>query len=116
MIAGRRIQGTATLGPGLCALLNFAAEQTRDLVDVLIATSGEANHDDVGLVQFPGGFEDVGDGMGGFHGGNDAFVGCERLKSFQSFRVGGALVGDAAAVLPVAVFRADAGIVETRRD
>ena len=101
---------------GLTGGLNLSAEQSGDFVDILIAASREANHNDVGFVSLPCRFEDMGDRMGGFHGGDDPLISGKCLKGVEGFGVRSALVGDAARVLPVTVLRTDSWVVEPRGD
>src|SRR4051794_30869900 len=51
-----------------------------------------------------------------FEGGEDAFGFGEELEGVEGFGVGDTGVGDALVVLPVAVFGADAGVVEAGGD
>ena len=54
--------------------------------------------------------------MARLQGGQDAFEPGQRVVGVEGLGVGDALVADPAAVFPVAVLGADAGIVETGRD
>ena len=64
------------------------------------------------LRQLWGNLGGVGDGVRGFEGGEDSFELGEHLKRVECLVVGDADVFDAAGVLPVRVFGADAGIIE----
>lgn len=63
-----------------------------------------------------GGGHGLGDGVAGFDGGEDAFGFGEGLEGVECGGVADLGVLDAAGVVPVAVFGADAGVVEAGGD
>src|SRR5262245_19989630 len=91
----------------------MGSSQTRDLGRVLIATAGEAHDEVLVFGHLPGELHGVEDRVRAFHGGEDAFALGQGVEAGESVAVFAAGVGDAAGVFPVAVFGADAGIVET---
>ena len=95
---------------------NLFAQQPRDFVDVFVASAGEADHDDVVLAALAGGLEGLSDRVRAFDGGQNAFELCQRLERGESFVVADVDVAHSAGVFPVAVLRADAGIVEASGD
>ena len=95
---------------------NVFPQQPRDFVDVFVASAGEADHDDVVLAPLAGGLERLSDRVRAFDGGQDAFELRQRLKSGESFVVADVDVAHSAGVFPIAVLRADAGIVEAGGD
>ena len=58
----------------------------------------------------------MGDGMGGFEGGDDAFHFGQRAEGREGFGVGGVVVIDAAGIAVVAVLGPDGGVVEAGGD
>ena len=92
------------------------AAEPGDLVGVLVAPAGEADDDDR-VARAAGGLLDgLGHGVARFQGGEDAFELGEGVIGLERLGVGDALVADPAAVFPVAVLGADAGVVEPGRD
>src|SRR4051794_40648906 len=118
---GRRIADIAAADmthPGLGAAVEAGTlrasrpDQPRDLLAVLVAAAGEVDEEDLVLAESRGELGGVGDRVGGFERGDDPLELREELEAIERLGVGDADVLDAAAVLPVRVLRADAGVIE----
>ncbi len=86
-----------------------------DEIDVFVAAAAEVDEDGlegVGLGQFAG----VGDGMGAFEGGDDAFAAAQFKKGVDRFIIGNVFVMDAFHVVEHGMLWADAGVVESAGD
>jgi len=59
--------------------------QVRHLTDVLVAAAGEIDDDELVLGQAGAAFEERGDGVGAFEGGNDPFEPRELLNAFSAW-------------------------------
>ncbi len=86
------------------------------LGDVLISTAGEVGDNDLVFGHGGGAFDDFGDGVGGFEGGDDAFELGEAEEGVEGIGVGGVGVFRAVLVTEPGVFGADGGVVESSRD
>lgn len=86
------------------------------MLDVFVAAAGEVDDDEVVGAHVAGDFRDVGEGVGAFEGGDDAFGVGEFAEGGEGFVVGGVDVFGAANVLEVGVLRADGGVVESGAD
>ncbi len=103
-----------------CGLVNgtglFGAEEAGDFHAVFVAASGEIDDEDLFLGHGFGEIEGVGDGVGGFEGGDDAFALGGDLQSGEGLLIRDGIVLNAAGVFPIGVFGADAGVIETGGD
>ena len=86
-----------------------------DVVNVFVAASGTGGEDGaVGMFFSP--FDGIGDGVGTFESGDNAFVTGEHEESLNGFFVAGGDVVDASEVMPEGVFGTDSLIVKTAGD
>src|ERR1017187_7374073 len=95
---------------------NRLTAEPRDFVRVFVAAAGEANDQDLAWPQAAGFLERLGHGMTGLERGEDTFLAGGQVVGLERFGVGDGFVTGPADFFPVAVFGADAGIVEARRD
>lgn len=58
----------------------------------------------------------MGDGVGGFECGEDAFLGGEGFEGFEGFVISCGDVLNTSGIFPIGVFRTDAGVVESGGD
>ncbi|MFM1944508.1 MAG: hypothetical protein RI897_3490 [Verrucomicrobiota bacterium] len=84
--------------------------------DVFITAAGEVSDDELVLGHGGGAFDDFGDGVGGFEGGDDAFELGEFEEGLDGVGVGGVGVFSAVLVTEPGVFGADGGVVESGGD
>src|SRR5207249_2268695 len=79
------------------ANLRFARiDQPGDFLAVFVASAGEVDDEDLVLAHFGGDLAGVGEGVGGFQGGEDSFESRDLLEGFDGFGIGGADVFDSA--------------------
>src|SRR5262245_45526275 len=90
--------------------------QPGHLRTILVPAAREAQNDHVRLRPDRSDLHRLDDCVGRFQGGDDPLQPAADTEAFQGPGVVYARVPDAALVLPVAVLRADAGIVEPGRD
>ena len=94
----------------------FLTCQSSDLVDVFVATTREANNDDVARFTLLRSFECVGDRMRSFQGWQYPFGSRDILHGLKRPLVADVDVADSTRVFPVRVFGTDSRIIQSGRD
>lgn len=100
---------------GLSLGVLWKSEIIYDEVDVLIAATAEVDEDRLAWV-FLGQFHGVGDGVGAFEGGDDAFEAAELVEGVDGFLVVGIDVVHALLAFEHAVLWANSWVVESAGD
>src|SRR6266446_10019221 len=96
----------------LASLLNLLPHQPRHLEAILIAAPRKTNHHHILMAPFRRDAHGLDDGMRRLQRRQDAFELAAQRERLERILVADVRVLDALGVLPVAVFGADAGVIE----